>query len=138
MIVKIKYGQPQIRVRLSDDAEPPGSFKKFILSIKPISELPCDFMLPSKWIVEGCWPEYEGPRHTCHPSPPSLMYPAFDQDCDGNVIFLLDDKLRALPTGRYDGEITTTDGRIIGSLDIDIIDTPYIIRHVEVVEGVQP
>lgn len=135
MIVKIKYGQPKLVMKLNQCADSEDWYKKFILTIRPPSDLPCDFIRNSMWDISGCWLAYDGPRGTTPPSPPSLMYRAFEANCDGNIVFLLDGKLKHLHPGRYIGCINTSQGDFVGEFDIDIISTPYVIRELEVVDG---
>jgi len=136
MIIKLRYGQPQLKLRLVEAACTGTVLSKDGLSLV-IREPELDPKLcvrTSPWVIEGCWPHYRGPHDTTPPPKPSLVYPAFDMDDDGSIIFQLDNKLSAWPPGRYLGTVVNRDGIVLASLDFDLQSTPYIIDRVEVRE----
>lgn len=59
----------------------------------------------SPWILTGCWPGKRTGVDVANwrPDFPPLAYPAFMQDDDGRILFLLDERLWRLPPGRYTG-----------------------------------
>lgn len=92
----------------------------------------CPHRYKSPWIVEGCWPGYDGPRG-CEPTPdqyPAIYYPAFNIDDEGRAVFRFDNKLYRLPQGRYIGTIEFGDTTPIATLDIDLCNTPFSISEV--------
>lgn len=64
----------------------------------------------SPWFLYGCWPgKLTGVDIANPPQPdfPTLIYPAFELDADGRVVFKLDERLHSLPNGRYTGTLRT-------------------------------
>lgn len=59
----------------------------------------------SPWILHGCWPGKRTGVDIANPhfDFPIIVYQAYEMDNDGRVVFLLDEKLYALPNGRYTG-----------------------------------
>lgn len=85
-------------------------------------------------IRKGCWP---GMPEWIDPSLrvdiPTLVYPAFTTDEDGNIVFKFDSKLRQLLPGRYWGcvEKQTASGWVgIRTLDIDLETTVALVERV--------
>ena len=137
MIVRICRGQPELAVRVVAPGCDGGQLVDWedielcILAPKCTCEGPF-----SKLYFKGCgwwghdvdrWNEQQVPREEI----PVLVYPAFDTDDDGNIVFKFDSKLwqRA---GRYVGLIRFKDGTEITRLDLDICTTQFLADKVTV------
>lgn len=137
MIIKIKYGQPRLKVRL---VQPGGGrrldYKQVRLFIREPDLLQgCE--RNTSWKLEGCWPTWRGPMDTTPPPKPALVYPAFGLDDEtGVIVFQLDGKLDAWEPGRYIGSIVTGEGVVLDTLDIDLHNSPFIVDAVDMLEEV--
>lgn len=62
----------------------------------------------SPWYLHGCWPFHPTDVDLANPQPPdfpAIAIDAFEADEEGRVVFLLDNRVHALPNGRYAGVI---------------------------------
>ena len=137
MIVRICRGQPELAVRVVAPGCDGGQLVDWedielcILAPKCTCEGPF-----SKLYFKGCgWWGHDVDRWNEQQVPPEqmpvLVYPAFDTDDDGNIVFKFDSKLwqRA---GRYVGLIRFKDGTEITRLDLDICTTQFLAYKVTV------
>ena len=137
MIIRICRGQPELAVRVVAPGCDGGQLVDWedielcILAPKCTCEGPF-----SKLYFKGCgWWGHDVDRWNEQQVPPEqmpvLVYPAFDTDDDGNIVFKFDSKLwqRA---GRYVGLIRFKDGTEITRLDLDICTTQFLADKVTV------
>ena len=137
MIVRICRGQPELAVRVVAPGCDGGQLVDWedielcILAPKCTCEGPF-----SKIYFKGCgWWGHDVDRWNEQQVPPEqmpvLVYPAFDTDDDGNIVFKFDSKLwqRA---GRYVGLIRFKDGTEITRLDLDIGTTQFLADKITV------
>ena len=137
MIVRICRGQPELAVRVVAPGCDGGQLVDYedmelcILAPKCTCEGPF-----SKIYFHGCgWWGHDMDRWNEQQVPPEqmpvLVYPAFDVNDNGEIVFKFDSKLweRA---GRYVGLIRFKDGTEITRLDLDICTTGFIADKVTV------
>lgn len=137
-IVKICQGQPELRVRITttgDNGAQLVDYKHLRLVIsapcEPRSELP---LSPQEF--KGCWPGHDTAKwNSSFELPerrPLLIYPAFDTDENGDIVFRLDSQIWNR-LGRYIGTVETTSGQKILALDLDICSNMFIPDRISVV-----
>ena len=137
MIVRICRGQPELAVRVVAPGCDGGQLVDYedmelcILAPKCTCEGPF-----SKIYFHGCgWWGHDIDRWNEQQVPPEqmpvLVYPAFDVNDNGEIVFKFDSKLweRA---GRYVGLIRFKDGTEITRLDLDICTTQFLADKVTV------
>lgn len=134
MIIRICRGQPQLALKIvqpgCDGVQLLGLGLK--LTIAPVH---CASALKSPMIWCGCFADSRVHRaDSCAvPTPDTaLLYPAFDIDDEGRVVFYFDSKLDKLPPGRYIGYVNSTSGEQIDNFDIDLCNRPFRIEQVAV------
>lgn len=136
-IVKICQGQPQLAVRIvtaGADGMQLVDYKKLRLLIVPYpvarQELPL-----SPQHFEGFWPSHDVEKWNesfiLPEEEPLLIYPAFDVNDEGEIVFRLDRQIWCR-RGRYMGIVETIDGQKIVELDLDISSQRFITDRVSV------
>lgn len=133
-ITRICIGQSELAVRLVQPGCDGGQlidYKHVRLVISP----PCcpNPIMKSPQCFCGCWPGYKTPwtdAHLYSQDLPSIVYPGFDTNEQGETVFRFDQKLWDLPPGRYQGSIELTDGTQLAVLDIDLCNAPVLIDRV--------
>lgn len=134
MIIKIRRGQPELRLSLVQPGRDGAKLASDNLRLI-ISAPHCDCLLKSPLIFEGCWPGHEIREEVPPHEWPALCYPAWEVSDDGDVVFRLDELLFQRPPGRYIGQVEWKDGRPIARLDIDLDSGPYIIDKITVISA---
>lgn len=133
-ITRICWGQPELAVRLVQPGCNGGQLIDYEHIRLVITAPACPYRLKSEQVFYGCWPSYETPwsdgilPHEL----PALVYPAFDTNDEGEIVFRFDSHLWKLPPGRYIGSVELNDGRQLAELDIDLCTTPVIIDKTRV------
>jgi hypothetical protein len=61
------------------------------------------------------------------PSPPAVIYPAFEIDAEGRTVFYFDDKLWNMEPGRYEGEVLIGGYGTGAIIDIDLCNLPLTV-----------
>lgn len=136
MIVKVLRGQPEIRVVLAvpgtvDERRlDPERARLIITAPRPPSHGGV-----SRIIRRGWWPfpPMSGQPDVYPPDPdlwPALVYPCFEVDDDGALVFRLDDLFFDRPCGRYIGRLEV-DGRAVKDFDIDYHPRRWAVSMVE-------
>ncbi|MDR1872007.1 MAG: hypothetical protein LBS60_08870 [Deltaproteobacteria bacterium] len=132
MIVKIYREQPELKVTLVQ----PGHLGRdvFLEEIKLIIEPPDPrkFAQLSPIIRLGDWgyPLPIEPYPPEHHRLPAIVYPAFDTDDEGAIIFRLDNHLWRRPSMRYVGHVMINSYEAL-TLDIDLEPMRYIPTKIE-------
>jgi len=134
-IVKICQGQPSLAVRLVTagcDGSQLVDYKQIRMVIVAPERTPCERPL-SPQCFKGCWPTHDIEKWNnsfiLPESRPILIYPAFEVNDEGEIVFLLDSKLWQRQ-GRYIGRIEFLDGEHITDLDLDICSQRFIADRV--------
>lgn len=136
-IVRICQGQPELKVRLSTggcNGQQLVDYHHLRLVIIAPHCNRCELPLsPQKFT--GCWPGHDTEKWNesfiLPEEQPLLIYPAFDVDENGDIVFRLDSQLWQR-TGRYVGLVETTDRQKLVELDLDICTNKFIIDRVTV------
>jgi hypothetical protein len=132
MIIKIRRGQPELRLSLVQPGR--DALKLADEDLRLIISSPhCDHLLKSPLIFEGCWPGREHWRDNQPHDWPALCYPAWEVSDEGDVVFRFDELLFQRPPGRYIGQVEWRDGRPIARLDLDLDNSPYILDKITVI-----
>lgn len=129
VFVRIQPGQEELAVRLVQ----PGCGSQVIsredMRLVITAPQPKSALL-SEQTFTGFWPGSETPWSDAVGAGRDFMlvYPAFDVNEEGDVVFRFDDQLRTLRPGRYIGSVETASGTQLVSLDIDLSPTPLLIE----------
>lgn len=134
-IIKICEGQPSLAVRIVT----PGcngsqlvDYKQIRLVIVAPPRTPCEFPL-SPQEFSGCWPAHDVQKWNdsfiLPETQPLLIYPAFEVNDDGDIVFLFDSKLWERK-GRYIGLVEFLDGTKILELDLDICSQKFVADRI--------
>jgi hypothetical protein len=132
MIIPIDQGQSELKVALTR----PGTGDQLVskelirLVIKPPPKE--RFAQLSPIVRKGDW-GYPLPLEDYPPNRdawPLLIYPAFDIDDDGAIIFRLDRRFWQRPCGRYIGDVMVGDYKAV-SFELDLNPHRYLITSVE-------
>lgn len=125
MIISIAQGQPYLAIRLvtpGSDGLQLTDWKHVRLVIIAFPEPRCELPL-SPQCFHGFWPGHDVDRWNkqfCLPEDkPALIYPAFDLNDQGEIVFRLDKHIEHYH-GRYLGRIETVAGVPLAELDLDI------------------
>lgn len=136
-IVRIKEGQPEIRVRIVAPGCPGEQLVDWAhlrLVIMPPPSKRCELPLSCQHF-SGCFPGHDVEKwnesFVLPEEQPLLIYPAFDTDENGDVVFRLDRQIWER-RGRYLGVIETTSGEKLLDLDLDICSQKFIADRVTV------
>ncbi|MBQ3569593.1 MAG: hypothetical protein IJA20_02845 [Methanocorpusculum sp.] len=134
-IVKICQGQPELAVRLVQPGCGGGQLVD-VDNLRLVIKAPeCNHLLKSPIIMTGCWPGYDNLPRLGETPPhelPAVVYPAFDTNDNGDIIFRFDKQLFELPPGRYWGYVELANGTILTKLDLDLCFTPVLVDAVSV------
>jgi hypothetical protein len=134
MIIKISRGQPELKFTLIQ----PGRGRRLSvpdgvrLVITAPAPKPQNRLSPIIRKGSWGWP----PVRPYPPDPhslPAIVYPAFDLDDEGAVIFRLDEHLWRRPSGRYTGEIMIG-GHLVTAVDIDLEPLKWLPSKIELNE----
>lgn len=147
-IIRICQGQPNLSVVISQHGCDGGQVINHEDIRLAIFAPHCKHVLKSPWQLCGCWPQH---RHMAVPNQywdeacgcldylrippheiPVLIYPAFDTDDEGAVVFWFDDELWKRPPGRWIGEVQTRSGHVLVTLDLDLCTVPFITDKVSI------
>lgn len=133
VITRICKGQPELAVRLVQPGCMGGQLVTENLRLV-ITAPQCQCHLKSPLLFTGCWPGFTTPwSDAVYPHElPAVVYPAFETNDDGDVVFRLDDLLWKMPSGRYIGTIEFNNGQVLTELDIDLCNFPVLIDTVTV------
>lgn len=133
MIIYLPKGARKLALRIKNvkDQSQVVSYSGIQLLLKHGGQCDCDcWEGGSPWVLRGCWPgkitDVDIANPWRGPDIPILVYEAQDIDAEGRVVFFLDDKLDALPTGRYKAIIQTAP------------DERFVFNPAQLVAPVQP
>lgn len=136
-IVKICQGQPSLAVRIVTPGCNGGQvidYKQLRLVIMSPPAKRCELPL-SPQHFSGFYPTHDVDKWNesfiLPEEEPLLIYPAFDVNDNGDIVFRLDRQMWCR-RGRYVGVIETIDGRKLVELDLDISTQQYIADTVTV------
>lgn len=135
-IIRICQGQPELALRIVQPGCGGGQLIEYE-RIRMVIQAPhCEHRLKSPLVFNGCWPGFNTPWRDSPPPHelPALIYPAFDTNEYGETVFRFDDKLYALPPGRYFAFIEFTNGTLITRLDLDLCNSPFLVDTARVTE----
>jgi hypothetical protein len=120
MIVRIKQNQPELRVTMSEPG-PSGQLLEDYRNVRLEISAPAIHPSSLDTVIKkrGCWPGYADDPELLPHELPTLIYPAFEVDCQGALVFRFDDKLHRRPRGRYIGRLKYK-GEIVWTIDIDL------------------
>jgi hypothetical protein len=119
VVITLLRNQPELRMTLIGPKRPLSEIR-LIITTPPY---PPDGQL-SLIIRKGWWGYPEpGEGRLVYPEDPAgwpaLVYPAFEFDDEGAVVFRLDRRLWARPCGRYTGRVVAG-GDLAAAVDIDL------------------
>lgn len=128
MIVRLCEDTPKLGLRI---VQPGCSGKQLMdtgvdLAITPVS-------CPAPDLLEPYWEDCELKWRSRRPTITALVYPAFEVDDDGNVVFYFDSKLWNMPPGRYRGQVMIGGSCSQTCFDIDLCNRPVVIDAAVVV-----
>lgn len=95
-----------LRIRNTLDFAQTNDWKNLQLLIMPPEPRRGCHVGGSPWYLHGCWPFHPTDIDVANPwvpDFPTIAIDAFDADEEGRIVFLLDDRVYALPNGRYIG-----------------------------------
>lgn len=109
MIIRITDDTTRLGFRITDwkNSRILADWQHIAFSIRP-GQLDAPFWVPggSPWYLWGYWPGKPTGVDVANPPPPdfpSIIIPAFERGDDCQIIFLLPERVHALPHGRYTG-----------------------------------
>ena len=111
MLVRLNESTTRIGFRLKDwkGSRYLTDWRNLQLVIRPGQhDQPCWVPGGSPIILHGFWPNLPTEVDIANPPPPdfpSFVMPAFDHGDDCTVVFLLPDRFKSVPWGRYTGEL---------------------------------
>lgn len=115
MIIHLPQGARKLALKIANNKDHGtlATWKGIQLHIAPGAQCDCGcWEGGSPWVLNGCWPgkitgvDIANPWRG--PDIPTLVYDAQTVDEDGRIVFFLDDKLEAIPPGRYRGYVQYT------------------------------
>jgi hypothetical protein len=126
MIIKIPRGQPELRLDVSGmPGDGPKSREGVKLEIRPVPQSQRADL--SKIVRTGFWP---WPRPFVRSWPPdadlvpNIVYPCFETDPEGVLVFRFDHLLHSAPRGRYLVSLWTG-GHEAAELEFDLSPVPW-------------
>jgi hypothetical protein len=132
MIIKIDRYQPEIRVSVVAPGKHGGKLVDYKRIRLVIVSCPDKFIsLVSPIYRHGTW-LYVAPGigDVVLDAGPAIVYPAFEVDNEGDLVFRFDRNLWDRRPGRYAGRIENLDGQCLGMLDIELQPNDHIITRV--------
>jgi hypothetical protein len=131
MIIKIYRGQPELKVTVVSDGRLVDLAEIRLVINAPHQSL---WNQLSPIVIQGPW-AYP-PVRPYPPEPcllPTIIYPAFEIDADGAIVFRLDNHLWSRQPGRYIGRVMVKSYEAV-TIDLDLEPLTWIPSKIELNE----